>query len=551
MTSKINKRLLCLSLATALVLPLGGAFAAENKSEEISNISNTKNVSEVSGEGNVKKVIITKNTTDTAKGAADKTEDKEVTKEEPEVKKIPATNIPVKPVVKPPVRLVKPEVQRGVEISRIRADIDGDGKEEIVQLMGNKVADSSHYKGDLYLIAKEPGSDKVKAFARPKNMGGYDAYLSTCDVTGDGACNIIIAAPTGGSGGIVDYRIIDFSGDNPREIFGERQNKGVGVTGNYEPDFKVKLVVPSLNKEFTMDLPEDTETYVRLNAYEENGDIKTSGLRPYSQDLVNLIAIDTNGDGRDEVITTQRVVGVTNRNALGHIRAKWEYKAGSWQQDKVEFQTTLEVKQDFSNEEPMLGKGGYEIVREEVQVDGNKLQYPHFNKLSKNSQWIVNKQLENYAKTVLHEVMGKGVANVKYDVTYAGKNYASIYFYGSVNKENKLDTVAEAFNFDLATGEDLPLKKAVGSLGKFWNMVQNKSKKENLVVNKSNVYNYYYDGDALILLYGDGKEFELKADEVDEYLLKGKIKGEISTKQSKAVIETKQEKKEENKAKTK
>lgn len=520
MLRKINTKLLRITLAGALLFPLGTAFAATKSNP------------------NMKKIVISKNT----EVAGNTEEAGEVA-----VKKIAATNTPVKPVEKPPVHLVKLEVQRGEEISRLMADVDGDGKEELIMLMGNKIADSTHYKSDLYVIAKDPSTGKVKGFVRPQNLGGYDAYMTVCDVTGDDNCNIIVAAPTGGSGGIVDYRILDFGGATPREIFGANENKGVSVTGSFLPDFKVQIVIPSINKEFSMDLPGDQASYVRLNAYEENGSLKDSGLRPYTQDLVNLIALDVNGDGRDEIITTQRVVGVLNSDVLGHIRTKWEYRAGSWQTSKVDFQTTLEAKQDYVKEDSQKGKGGYEIKKEQVEVDGNSIVYPHFSKLPKEQQWIVNKQVEDYAKTILRAVMGKGQATVRYNVKYAGDKFASILFSGTVIKENKVDTIAEAFNFNLRTGEDLALKKVVGSEGAFWKMIKAKGGKKNIVVNKNNVYSYYFDGDALVLLYNEGNEFELNAADLTNLLKKGEIKNEISTKQSKA---EKTEKIEKNKVNT-
>lgn len=50
----------------------------------------------------------------------------------------------------------------------------------------------------------------MKYFIRPQNLGGYDPYLMLADVTGSGAPNVIVAAPTGGTSGMVDFRILDY-----------------------------------------------------------------------------------------------------------------------------------------------------------------------------------------------------------------------------------------------------------------------------------------------------------------------------------------------------
>ncbi len=444
------------------------------------------------------------------------------------------TNAPVKNVAKPPVRNVELVVQRGEKISSLLADVDGDDKEELVELMGTPIANSTHYKGDIYVLVKEQGTGRIKKFIRPKDLGGYDAYMTVADVTGDGVEDVIVAAPTGGSGGIIDYRILDFSENEPREIFGINENKGVQVTGYYLPDYQVKLVFPTLNKEMVLALAADKDLYEHLNVYTADGNLKNSGLRPYTQNLSNLYAIDTNGDGRSDVITTQRIVGVTNVDTIGYLRTKWKYKAGTWQQEKVDFQTTLDYKQDYAKDDVLTGAGGYTITRENVVVENNNMSYPHFDKLPSTSQWNINNQLEEYTKTVLYKVMGKGRAVVKYEVPYAGNNFVSILFTGNVTKDGKTEPIAESYNFDLATGTDVALEQLLAAKGKFWEVVAAESKKNNLVVNSNTVYNYYFDGDNLVLLYGEGKEFGLSANKVAIFLKKGKIRDEILTKQSNA-----------------
>ena len=167
-------------------------------------------------------------------------------------------------------------------------------------------------------------------------------------------------------------------------------------------------------------------------------------------------------------------------------------------------------------------------------VENNNMSYPHFDKLPSTSQWNINNQLEEYTKTVLYKIMGKGRAVVKYEVPYAGNNFVSILFTGNVTKDGKTEPIAESYNFDLATGTDVALEQLLAAKGKFWEVVAAESKKNNLVVNSNTVYNYYFDGDNLVLLYGEGKEFGLSANKVAIFLKKGKIRDEILTKQSNA-----------------
>ena len=203
-------------------------------------------------------------------------------------------------------------IQHGQLISEAIGDIDGDGVDEVVDLMGNPVVDGSSFMGDMYLVAREVNAanpSKVKYYYRPRDLGGYNAYLTLADVTGNGWPNIIIAAPSGGSGGMVSYRILDVQDGRMEEIFGPEENKGVAMVGTYLPEYQVKLSFPNLTQDIILDVSNEKEAYRNLNVYNADGSLKDSGLRPTIQNLSQLSALDVNGDGMDEVVTLQKVVG--------------------------------------------------------------------------------------------------------------------------------------------------------------------------------------------------------------------------------------------------
>ncbi|MCH3913941.1 MAG: hypothetical protein LKJ99_02745 [Acidaminococcaceae bacterium] len=463
-----------------------------------------------------------------------------------EHKNVVATNVPVKLRSKPSIRLVNPVLQRGEILSQVKDDIDGDGKDEIVMLMGNSAVNKSSYMGDLYVVSKDPATDKVKGFIRPKDLGGYNAYLSLTDVTGNDVQNILITAPSGGKEGVNDYRILDFSDKNPREIFTKDDNRGVSMQGIFLPDFKARLYFPSISKEVIVDLTDKKETYEHLNVYNKDGSLKDSGIEPFILGLGSLVTLDLNEDGIDDVITTQKVVGTTNDDVLGYVRAVWEYRAGTWQQKKVSFQTNLYSKKTYNTNLPVKGMSGYEITSQSAQLDNNIVIYPRFVKIVGPEQWKINSQLENFAKNVLDEVRKGGQVELNYEIKYAGNKYASVLFKGTVVKENHSAPVLEAYNFNLATGEDMPLDKMVRPFGEFWNQVKNMLSRENIAFTKDDIYGYYYDGNVLALLYNDGKEFDVEPKVYSTYLSKNKLQEKIVTDQSIKEKESKKEKKAEN-----
>lgn len=420
-------------------------------------------------------------------------------------------------------------IQHGQLISEAIGDIDGDGVDEVVDLMGNPVVDGSSFMGDMYLVAREVNAanpSKVKYYYRPRDLGGYNAYLTLADVTGNGWPNIIIAAPSGGSGGMVSYRILDVQDGKMEEIFGPEENKGVSMVGTYLPDYQVKLSFPNLTQDIILDVSNEKEAYRNLNVYNGDGSLKDSGLRPTIQNLSQLSALDVNGDGMDEVVTLQKVVGVTNSDPLGVVRTVWDYRAGGWQPRTVGFQAELYSRPTYVNTDKVTGQSGYEIVSLKVATEDGAVEYPHFQKLDGKLAWKLNHGIEAFVRNHLKDLGIGSRLNLDYDVKYSGQNYASIMLLGLLTERDRSTAITRCFNFNVKTGEEVPLKAMVKPWGKFWKMVAKETAETGQTLTPKDVTSYYFDGDALGLLYGDQKEFDLEAEKVLPYLKKN-LPGEV------------------------
>ena len=420
-------------------------------------------------------------------------------------------------------------IQHGQLISEAIGDIDGDGVDEVVDLMGNPVVDGSSFMGDMYLVAREVNAanpSKVKYYYRPRDLGGYNAYLTLADVTGNGWPNIIIAAPSGGSGGMVSYRILDVQDGRMEEIFGPEENKGVAMVGTYLPEYQVKLSFPNLTQDIILDVSNEKEAYRNLNVYNADGSLKDSGLRPTIQNLSQLSALDVNGDGMDEVVTLQKVVGVTNSDPLGVVRTVWDYRAGGWQPRTVGFQAELYSRPTYVNTDKITGQSGYEIVSLKVATEDGAVEYPHFQKLDGKLAWKLNHGIEAFVRNYLKDLGIGSRLNLDYDVKYSGQNYASIMLLGLLTERDRSTAITRCFNFNVKTGEEVPLKAMVKPWGKFWKMVAKETAETGQTLTPKDVTSYYFDGDALGLLYGDQKEFDLEAEKVLPYLKKN-LPGEV------------------------
>ena len=445
------------------------------------------------------------------------------------------SNVPVKTPFKPKTREVELQLQRGQLVSEAIGDVDGDGHEEIVDLMGSPIVDKSSFMGDMYLIVRDVGKKDVKYFIRPKNLGGYDAYITLADVTGSSALNVIVAAPTGGSSGMVDYRIIDFTGAKPQEIFTAADNKGVQIVGNYLPDYRARLQFPGLpgqTQEVIVDLSRNKDAYHTLNVYDDEGQVVPSGQRPYAQGISQLTAMDTNGDGINAIVTTQKVLGVINSEPLGYVRTVLAYRAGVWQPQDVSFRTALYTKPAYENTGSVTGKSGYEIVSLPIETAVGNLEYPHFQKMDPKIAWKMNHRIEMFFRDRIRSAGYASRLHLAYDVKYAGSHYVSIFVMGLYSDHEISEPIMQGFNFDVRTGEEVPLKDLVRPQGRFWRSVSEAAEKKGITIREKDVTGYYYDGTVLGLLYGNHREFDLAEDEVMPYLLKNRVNEEFLTNQS-------------------
>jgi len=392
-------------------------------------------------------------------------------------------------------------VQRGELLATAYGDIDGDGEEEKILLLGNKFGPGSQYYTNLYLLTKETKTDHIESAIRPTIAGGYDCSLRLADVTGNGVDDVLIVAPTGGSGGIIDYRIVDFTDNKPREIFTAEDNQGVPISGDYLPDYKVQITFGEKAKKVIMDVPSDIGLYGYLGVYGEDGSLLQNYHHPYGQYLSGLLMLDTDGDGVSEVVTTQRIVGLNNTDTLGYVRAVWRYTAVAWRLDSYTFQSKLETFGHSIERENYIGLGGYKVCPEKMIIGRTQISYPRLSNVGKGpQQWKANEQIENFVRNQFNDVRNKGYLEMNYEVKYGGKYLLSILMNGKKEGKAGSDDIIKAFNLDVRSGEQIPLEKLFGNDRKMWAKVAKITAAQGNKVTAGTMSGYYIDGESIVFL---------------------------------------------------
>ncbi len=220
-----------------------------------------------------------------------------------------------------------------------QADVNGDQVKDQIVLVGMKEKADDIYASQLHVVVQD-GKTKIFSKTDEKDFGGYEATLFVGDFTGDKVADIMVTAPTGGSGGITDHRIFSWKENKPTTIFSDRENQGVLMKGKFVDGFKVEATVTTLSKNITIDASANQDLYVAQEQYRKDGKLLQPmevEANPYSQ----LTAVDYEGDDVYELEGHQRVTGFYNADTISNIRSIWAYKDGKWSLAEAECSTIL------------------------------------------------------------------------------------------------------------------------------------------------------------------------------------------------------------------
>ncbi|MFO7819856.1 MAG: hypothetical protein R6V17_06410 [Halanaerobacter sp.] len=221
------------------------------------------------------------------------------------------------------------DLKENTEIIQIKDhDVTGDGSKDRVFLTG--VKQSSRFFDHLRVSIKQKET-KEYTKASCQDFSGYEPQLQLKDFSGDQVADIMIKAPTGGSGGIVNHLIVSFKDAQPEVIFDEEDNQGVAVTGQFLPGFRTRLEFKEIAKEVVFDLNFKKERYIKDKIYNSEGQlVKRKLIRPDSYPFNNLTAIDLDQDGTYELKGYQKVVGAYGADMISRLESNWDYQDGEW-----------------------------------------------------------------------------------------------------------------------------------------------------------------------------------------------------------------------------
>ncbi|MGK5506755.1 hypothetical protein [Brevibacillus formosus] len=209
------------------------------------------------------------------------------------------------------------------EIQIKRQDVTGDGRPDLITLLGKRFAADSPYFEHLKIMVQDPVAKKTTFFTTP--YGAYQPEMFFCDFTGGGVQQILLQAPTGGSAGTSEFYLFADK-DNKPAILPVPQP--LTISGSYQDQYKVPLTIKETGETVVLDLSD------RKKSYEENGVYKNGKLVSPVEVMPNtfsvLMPIDENRDGICELKGEQRVSGVANADTIAYVESYWKWDKTSW-----------------------------------------------------------------------------------------------------------------------------------------------------------------------------------------------------------------------------
>ena len=211
-------------------------------------------------------------------------------------------------------------------------DVNGNGKVEKVYLLGKRYEDSLIYMENTYILVEDSKESGYVVKLPEGRDCGYTPSMTLADVNGDGAKDVMVALPTGGSGGIVGYFVYTLKDDKPELIF-DSDNISVDINGNFVDNYKAKLSIKDPKGIYDMtavvDLKEKKEMYDELELYKDGKLINPQEVMQNPYGLIELKDVDN--DGIFELEAYQAVKGTCNADGLAEVITNWKWVDGSWE----------------------------------------------------------------------------------------------------------------------------------------------------------------------------------------------------------------------------
>jgi hypothetical protein len=232
----------------------------------------------------------------------------------------------------PPSQLAPPQSGQGQLIQTRDIDVTGDGKLDMVSLVGLKSDLNSPYYDKLFISVTGQGQAQVVIPLE----GGYNPKMDFCDFIHDKLPQIYVTSDTGGSGGFTSNYIYSLKNNVPTAI---PMPEPLHVKATFKNNYKVKMKIEETGKSFTLDIADRKEAYEQFGIYNQGKIVKPIIVNVDAYSLLKPVDVDR--DGFCELKGVQRITGIANADTLGYVTSVWKWHKGQWKLKEAAVTQTL------------------------------------------------------------------------------------------------------------------------------------------------------------------------------------------------------------------
>ena len=215
-------------------------------------------------------------------------------------------------------------------IEEAQADVLNEGEAQQIILFGRRSPwKTPHYKEVQLIVAV---NDEVEEQLPLDNMSGFYGArkaLFLGDFTGDGVPEVFVALPTGGSGGLINYRLVSWTSGKGSVLFGEAENRGLTIRMASENDWRLRILTEQGSVSMLLAGAGRRTDYQRLGYYDAQGNV-LKPLPAFAASFSWLEPEDRDGDGHYMLRGWQQLSGAYRADQLGWVESVWRYENGAW-----------------------------------------------------------------------------------------------------------------------------------------------------------------------------------------------------------------------------
>ena len=239
-------------------------------------------------------------------------------------------------------------------------EMEQKGEKVKFELVGEKLPGG--YANDLLLLMKDADSKIITAY-KPHLDGGYNCLLEEVQIK-EGDKNILLSIGRGSWRAGRDFLLLDFNEPKKvQEVFADTDNFGVVKRAVWNGN----AIDVTMADDKTHNVAIDDDMLEQINR---------RGKEPSYQGLTSLLAHDLDGDGKDELFSTQSIVA--DKKILADVGAVWKLQKldakEQWKTGRYTIMLASSGKNNTINDG--VDAEEYCVMPRKIVVPGGEATYP-------------------------------------------------------------------------------------------------------------------------------------------------------------------------------